>query len=186
MYSSQSPSSTADQPLPGSRAEAIRARNSLLFPAQSRARLDLSLDEVVVAARRVMLTQTRLRELIEANRTVADYRDLASLLNGILNSAVSLVAAGSGVLEVSATSEHPRRLLRCGTLADRPTQAHRREFRLRRDDEAHGVLYLGRDGLHDFTAEDEQLLGSFTEMASIAIANARMREKWEDSEASGN
>ncbi len=185
MFSAKTPSKRADQLLPGSRSEAMRARKSLLFPAQSRARLDLSLDEVVLAARRVMLTQTRLRELLEANRTVADYRDLGSLLNGILNSADALVGAGSGVFEVFATREHPRRVLRCGTLTDRPPESHRRELRLRRDDETHGVLSLGRDGRFDFTTEDEQLFESFAAMASIAIANARLRENWEVFDGAG-
>jgi nitrate/nitrite-specific signal transduction histidine kinase len=179
MYRSQSPSSKADRVLPGSQAEAIRCRHSLFFPAQSRARLDVSLDEVVVAARRVMLTQTRLRELIEANRSVAHYRDLSTLLNGIVNSAVALVAAGSGVFEVTATREHPLRLVRCGTPSDRPTETYTRELRLHRDDEVFGVIYVGRNGQHDFTPEDEQLLRSFGDMASIAIANARFREKVE-------
>lgn len=179
MYSSQSVSSKADQVLSGSRPEAIRSANGPIFAVQSRARLDLSLDEVVVAARRVLLTQTRLRELIEANRTVAHYRDRSGLLNGILNSAVALVSAGSGVFEVTATREHPLRLVRCGTEADRPPETHTRELSLRSDGAVLGVLYIGRNGRHDFTYEDEQLLGSFGDMASIAMSNSRFREKVE-------
>lgn len=111
-----------------------------------------------MAARRVQLTQTRLRELIEANRSVAHYRDLSALLSGIVNSAVALVAAGSGVIEVIATREHPLRRGRCGTVAFE-------------------VLYAGRNGRYDFSAEDEQLLGTFGDMAAIALAIAGFREK---------
>lgn len=158
-------------------AEATRARNSLSFPAQSRARLDLSLDEIVVAARRVQTTQTRLRELLAANRSVARYRDRSALLGGIVHSAVALVDAGSGVFDVYATAGRAGSVVRCGTVAGRPTEARTTERCLQWDEEVFGVLYLGRDGPNDFSAEEEQLLSSFTEMASIALWNANQREK---------
>jgi nitrate/nitrite-specific signal transduction histidine kinase len=183
MYRSQFASSKADRAFERSHPEAISSRNGLLFPAQSRARLDHSLDEVVLAARRVLLTQTRLRELIEANRSVARYRDRSALLHGILNSAVALVDAGSGVFAVAATREHPLRLVRCGTDADRPPETFTRELHLRTDGLVLGILCVGRSGSHDFTAEDDQLLDSFGDMASIALANSGFRERVEGFES---
>jgi nitrate/nitrite-specific signal transduction histidine kinase len=169
--------SHADRQAASSIAESTRTRNSLPFAAQSRARLDLSLDVVVVAAQRVLTTQTRLRELLAANQTIARYRDRSALLGGIIHSAVALVEAGSGVFDVYETPGRAGSLVHCGSDARRPTEARTTERRVQLDGEVFGTLYLGRDGPNEFSAEDEQLLSSFTEMAAIAIWNANNREK---------
>jgi hypothetical protein len=175
MY--RSSASQADHRAASSISESTRARNTLIFAAQSRARLDQSLDVVVVAAQRVLTTQTRLRQLLAANRSIARYRDRSALLGGIVNSAVALVEAGSGVFDVYALDGRAASQVRCKSEAQRPTGVRTTELRVQLDDEVFGTLYLGRDGPDEFSAEDEQLLSSFTEMAAIAIWNANNREE---------
>ncbi|MET4705850.1 GAF domain-containing protein [Frigoribacterium sp. UYMn621] len=149
----------------------------LTFPQESRARLDSSLMDVVVAAHRVQNTQTRLRELLTANRSVACYRGRTALLGGIVHSAAALVNAQWGVLEAYPIADHAGHLVRCG--ADAPLSAAARtiERYLQRDDQRFGILHLGRAESDDFSADDEQVLSSFSEMASIALFNMNQREE---------
>ncbi len=172
MYRSYRSIVRVDQARPRSTAPLIPARDGLVFPAQSRARLDRSLEEIVVVARKVLSTESRLRNLLDANLSVARCRDPSFLLAEIVNSAVRLVDARSGVLDLWMTSEHLGRLARCGTDADRPIDAQTIESRLELDGETFGILSLCKEGADDFSAEDAQLLASFADVACIALWNA--------------
>jgi nitrate/nitrite-specific signal transduction histidine kinase len=161
----------------GTSTESVRPGDRLTVPQASLARLDSSLEDIVVVARRVQNSQIRLRELLAANRSVACYRDRTALLAGIVHSAVALVDAQWGVLEAYAMASHAGRFVYCGTDARRTPEARTTERYLQRDDEKFGILYLGREGPKTFSASDEQLLSSFIEMASIALWNVNQREQ---------
>jgi nitrate/nitrite-specific signal transduction histidine kinase len=157
--------------------ESVRPGDRLTVAQASRARLDSSLEDVVVVARRVQNSQIRVRELLAANRSVACYRDRTALLAGIVHSAVALVDAQWGVLEAYEMASNAGRFVYCGTDARRSAEAWTTDRYLQRDNERFGILYLGREGPKNFSASDEQLLSSFIEMASIALWNMNQREQ---------
>ncbi|MES2093288.1 MAG: hypothetical protein V4531_05690 [Actinomycetota bacterium] len=125
-----------------------------------------------MVARKVLSTQSRLRDLLDANLAVARCRDPSSLLTEILNSAVRLVDARSGVLDLWTTQERPGRIVRWSADTGRPTAGHTIESRLEMDGETFGILSICKEGADEFSAEDAQLLASFADMTCIALWNA--------------
>ncbi len=73
---------------------------SFTFPDDSRGDLDKALDDLMVRARDVLKTQSRLRALLRANQAVIEHLDLPAVLESIVASAVELVGAKYGALGV--------------------------------------------------------------------------------------
>ena len=74
--------------------------HSFAFPDDPRGDLDKALDDLMVRARDVLKTQSRLRALLRANQAVIEHLDLPVVLESIVASAVELVGAKYGALGV--------------------------------------------------------------------------------------
>ena len=72
----------------------------LTFPDGPRSELDMSLARLVESAQHVLATQSRLRNLLKANRSVAGEIELAVVLRTIVEAAVDLVGAKYGAVGV--------------------------------------------------------------------------------------
>ena len=72
----------------------------LTFPDGPRSELDRSLARLVDSAQHVLATQSRLRNLLKANRSVAGEIELAVVLRTIVEAAVDLVGAKYGAVGV--------------------------------------------------------------------------------------
>jgi signal transduction histidine kinase len=78
----------------------LATNNDLSFPDIPRGNLDAALDELVLQARTVLETQSRLRALLRANQAVVSQLELPVVLRRIAQSAVELVGAEYGALGV--------------------------------------------------------------------------------------
>ena len=72
----------------------------LTFPDGPRSELDASLARLVDSAQRVLATESRLRNLLKASRSVAGEIDLPTVLRTIVEAAVDLVGAKYGAMGV--------------------------------------------------------------------------------------
>lgn len=72
----------------------------LTFPDGPRSELDMSLARLVESAQHVLATQSRLRNLLKANHSVAGEIELAVVLSTIVEAAVDLVGARYGAVGV--------------------------------------------------------------------------------------
>jgi signal transduction histidine kinase len=72
----------------------------LTFPDGPRSELDASLAKLVDSAHRVLATESRLRNLLKASRSVAGEIDLPTVLRTIVEAAVDLVGAKYGAMGV--------------------------------------------------------------------------------------
>ncbi|MEQ1735772.1 MAG: GAF domain-containing protein [Rhodoglobus sp.] len=70
------------------------------FPDVPRSELERTIEELVERAQRVLETQGRLRNLLDANRTVVEELDLEKVLLRIVQAALALVGAEYGALGV--------------------------------------------------------------------------------------
>jgi signal transduction histidine kinase len=70
------------------------------FPDAPRSELERTIEELVERAQRVLQTQGRLRNLLEANRAIVEELDLVKVLRRIVEAALSLVGAKYGALGV--------------------------------------------------------------------------------------
>ncbi|CAN5245817.1 GAF domain-containing protein [soil metagenome] len=72
----------------------------LTFPDSPRSELEKTIEELVDRAQRVLMTQSRLRSLITANRVVVEGLELGEVLQRITAAAIELVDARYGALGV--------------------------------------------------------------------------------------
>ncbi len=135
----------------------------------------------------VLRTQGRLRSLLAANSHIVEHLDLADTLRSVVESAVELLAAGSGVLTVADAVGGAERSVRIGTPASghlQPRDVHHLTVPIRVRDVVYGTMQLERPAGADFTAEDEELAGALATTAGVAIDNAKLfehvqlREQW--------
>ena len=86
----------------------------LPFTDEPRSELERTIEELVDRAHRVLSTQGRLRNLLQANRAVVEQLDLEQVLRKIVDAAVSLVDAGYGALGVIAPDGHLEKFVHVG------------------------------------------------------------------------
>lgn len=72
----------------------------ITFPDTPRSELERTIEELVASAQRVLATQSRLRNLLRANRAVVEDLELPEVLRRIAQAAVELVDARYGALGV--------------------------------------------------------------------------------------
>ena len=72
----------------------------ITFPDTPRSELERTIEELVASAQRVLATQSRLRNLLRANRAVVEDLELPEVLKRIAQAAVELVDARYGALGV--------------------------------------------------------------------------------------
>ena len=72
----------------------------LTFPDTPRSELEKTIEELVERAQRVLVTQSRLRSLLKANRVVVEGLELSEVLRRIAEAAIELVDARYGALGV--------------------------------------------------------------------------------------
>lgn len=159
----------------------------LHFPDVARSDLERNVADLVEHAHAVLRTQGRLRSLLSANRRIVEHLDLADTLHAVVETAVELVAARSGLLTVSSAIGGTERSVHAG---DEPpgdrTGDGRRQITvpIRVRDTVYGTLRLDGTAEAEFTDEDEELAGALAATAGIAIDNAqlfehvRLREQW--------
>ena len=165
------------------------------------------------------VAESRLRALLEANRTIVADLDLPLVLRRIVESAVHLVGADYGALGVVSDDGTLEEFVHVGMSEDAVTAIGRlpegrgllglvieeqRVIRVddvtghegsvgfpdghppmcaflgvpvRVRDEAYGNLYLTRQDIDPFTAQDEELVQALAATAGIAIENARLFEE---------
>lgn len=90
----------------------------LEFPDGPRTDLETTIQELVDRAQRVLVTQGRLRNLLDANRIVVEELELEQVLRRIAEAAVALVDAGFGALGVIAPDGHLEQFIHVGLSAD--------------------------------------------------------------------
>jgi signal transduction histidine kinase len=78
----------------------VATSESISFPDAPRSQLEVTIEQLVVQAERVLDTQGRLRSLLHANRLVVEGLELAEVLRKIVAAAVDLVDARYGALGV--------------------------------------------------------------------------------------
>lgn len=159
----------------------------LRFPDVARSDLERNVAVLVEHAQAVLRTQGRLRSLLSANRRIVEHLDLADTLRAVVEAAVELVAARSGVLTVSSVIGGTERTVRVGDdtpaeLQDAGSQHITVPIRVR--DTVYGTLRLHGAPDAGFTDEDEELAGALAATAGVAIDNAQLfehvqlREQW--------
>jgi len=167
------------------------------FPDEPRSELEQTIEELVERAHRVLATQGRLRNLLDANRIVVEQSDVDGLLRSIGEAALSLVDAQYCATGLFAPDGQFEQLVRVGVLpADEEIGAEVPFPDGRGPSGAFlGVPILVRGavigGLHltgppsiAFTSEDEELVAALAATAGIAIDNARLldesrgRQRW--------
>lgn len=159
----------------------------LRFPAVARSDLERNVADLVEHAHAVLRTQGRLQYLLSANRRIVEHLDLADTLHSVVEAAVELVAARSGVLTVSSAIGGTERSVRTGddTSADlQGAGSQHITVPIRIRDTVYGTLRLHGAVGTGFTDEDEELAGALAATAGIAIDNAQLfeyvqlREQW--------
>ena len=90
------------------------AEGPLSFPDGPRGRLDVAIADLVAQANEVLLTQGRLRSLLQANRALGELVDLPTVLRRIVEAAVDLVDAQYGALGVIAPDGHLQQFIHVG------------------------------------------------------------------------
>ena len=90
------------------------AEGPLSFPDGPRGRLDVAIADLVAQANEVLLTQGRLRSLLQANRALGELVDLPTVLRRIVEAAVDLVDAQYGALGVIAPDGHLEQFIHVG------------------------------------------------------------------------
>jgi nitrate/nitrite-specific signal transduction histidine kinase len=159
----------------------------LHFPDVARSDLERNVAELVEHAHAVLRTQGRLRSLLSANRRIVEHLDLADTLHAVVETAVELVAARSGLLTVSSAIGGTERSVHAGDDGPPgPALEGRRQITvpIRVRDTVYGTLRLDGTTAAEFTDEDEELAGALAATAGVAIDNAqlfehvRLREQW--------
>jgi signal transduction histidine kinase len=159
----------------------------LHFPDVARSDLERNVAELVEHAHAVLRTQGRLRSLLSANRRIVEHLDLADTLHAVVEAAVELVSAESGVLTVSGAIVGTERSVRAGDHRSREGAALERQritVPIRVRDTVYGSLRLEGTDEPGFTDEDEELAGALAATAGVAIDNAQLfehvqlREQW--------
>lgn len=159
----------------------------LHFPDVARSDLERNVADLVQHAHAVLRTQGRLRSLLSANRRIVEHLDLADTLHAVVETAVELVSARSGLLTVSSAIGGTERSVHAGE--DRPQDSAEGGARqitvpIRVRDTVYGTLRLDGTTDAEFTDEDEELAGALAATAGVAIDNAqlfehvRLREQW--------
>lgn len=159
----------------------------LRFPDVARSDLERNVADLVGHAHAVLRTQGRLRNLLSANRRIVEHLDLADTLHAVVEAAVELVAARSGVLTVSSVIGGAERSVRVGD--DTSAELHGAGSQhitvpIRVRDTVYGTLRLHGAADAGFTDEDEELAGALAATAGVAIDNAQLfehvqlREQW--------
>jgi signal transduction histidine kinase len=177
----------------------------LVFPEEPTSDLQRSLSELMQHAQRVLNTESRLRTLLGAYRSVMESLDIDDVLRRIIGAAVALVEAGDGAIAVFDHRGEVERVLVMDD-PDEPllspalaagdlvplTRMERSAPRagvalasdaaflgipVRSHGEAYGALYLVRGSGATFTSEDEELVGALAATAGIAMENARLYEE---------
>ncbi|MDN3311138.1 GAF domain-containing protein [Microbacterium oryzae] len=173
------------------------------FIDQPRSELERSLSELMQHAQHVLQTESRLRGLLQAYRSVMESLDIDDVLRRIAGAAVSLIDAREGAIAVfdehggvervlgrDSESELVATLQR-GDLA--PLAWIERDPRhagvplgdggaflavpVRSHGDAYGALYLLARGECSFSREDEELVTALAGTAGIALENARLYEE---------
>jgi len=165
------------------------------FPDEPRSELERTIEDLVARAHRVLATQGRLRNLLEANRSVVEQLDLEQMLDQIAEAAAALVDAQYGAVGVFGTDDRLEQLVHVGEPPDTgvvagpfpegrgpldeflgvPIRVRGRTF---------GTIYLTGPASGAFTNEDEELITALAATAGIAIDNARLldesrgRQRW--------
>jgi signal transduction histidine kinase len=88
------------------------------FPDGPRSELEITIAELVDRAQRVLVTQGRLRALLQANRIVVEQLELEQVLRRIAEAAISLVGAEFGALGVIAPDGHLEQFIHVGMSDD--------------------------------------------------------------------
>ncbi|MBF4606892.1 GAF domain-containing protein [Curtobacterium sp. VKM Ac-1393] len=159
----------------------------LHFPDVARSDLERNVADLVQHAHAVLRTQGRLRSLLSANRRIVEHLDLADTLHAVVETAVELVSARSGLLTVSSAIGGTERSVHAGE--DRPLDLAEDRGRqitvpIRVRDTVYGTLRLDGTAEAEFTDEDQELAGALAATAGVAIDNAqlfehvRLREQW--------
>jgi nitrate/nitrite-specific signal transduction histidine kinase len=159
----------------------------LHFPDVARSDLERNVADLVQHAQAVLRTQGRLRSLLSANRRIVEHLDLAGTLHAVVETAVELVSARSGLLTVSSAVGGTERAVHAGDDLPRDLAGPGRRriiVPIRVRDTVYGTLRLDGTAEAEFTDEDEELAGALAATAGIAIDNAqlfehvRLREQW--------
>jgi len=159
----------------------------LHFPDVARSDLERNVADLVEHAHAVLRTQGRLRSLLSANRRIVEHLDLADTLHAVVETAVELVSARSGVLTVSTAIGGRERSVHAGDAPPPDPAEHggtQITVPIRVRDTVYGTLRLDGTANAEFTDEDEELAGALAATAGVAIDNAqlfehvRIREQW--------
>jgi signal transduction histidine kinase len=185
----------------------VRVPNELGFADEPRSDLERTVGELVHHAQRVLDTESRLRGLLEAYRSVVKSLDIDDVLRRIVDAAVSLVDARDGAIVVFDENGGVERLIRVrATVADgpgplsaladaapAPLEKIERDPRsagiplddpgaflgvpVRSHGDAYGALYLAERPSGPFTHADEELVAALAATAGVALENARLYEE---------
>jgi signal transduction histidine kinase len=90
----------------------------LEFPDAPRSELEKTIAELVDRAQRVLVTQGRLRALLQANRVIVQQLELEQVLRRIVEAALALVGAEFGALGVMAPDGHLEQFIHVGMAAE--------------------------------------------------------------------
>ncbi|HET6876054.1 MAG TPA: GAF domain-containing protein [Jatrophihabitans sp.] len=118
----------------------------------------------------------RLRDLLEAHRTVTSDLSEECMLNRILAAGCRLVGAASGALSVLDADGGDRRVLRRGPQAGAGPAADTLRAPIRVRGEAFAELEVREPLAGAFSTEDAQLLAAFATTAGTAIENAHLHD----------
>ena len=173
------------------------------FIEQPRSELERSLSELMQHAQLVLQTESRLRGLLQAYRTVMESLDIDDVLGRIAGAAVSLVDACDGAIAVFNEHGGVERVLARDSESALLATLHRGDLaplaRIERDPQyagvplddgeaflavpvrshgdAYGALYLVARAERSFSREDEELVTALAATAGIALENARLYEE---------